>query len=205
MGSDDADMNDRLFELKEALDEDPANQQALREVFNRFTHESALIRANSVAIYGQAILHKPRLVSDEVIQTLRDLIKDEHQSVRSAAARTLGYTGKADPENIALLADLALRANARDSWLAIEALGNIGGPRDIVVPKLIDLLQLEYVKDGDYSQRTRISAINALAEIGVDANAAIPALRKLLDHSNVSVAKAARGALSAISEAEKPN
>jgi HEAT repeat protein len=121
---------------------------------------------------------------DEVLPALCDGLMCEDLNVTSCAAVTLEKLGPDAAPAIDALKAAALRASNANSSAPV-ALGKIGAP---AVPALIEILER-----GD--RFCTWSAIDALADMGEPARAALPALQKLVNHRDQMLQNAAKTAI----------
>jgi HEAT repeat protein len=111
--------------------------------------------------------------AEPVIPELIEFLDSENDRLAAAAAEALGWIGPAAKDALPKLKARLSNEDARESWCACAlALWRIDSQGELAVPALIDLLE-----DKGWE---RVHVANALAEIGPDARAAVPALRNAL-------------------------
>jgi HEAT repeat protein len=117
------------------------------------------------------------------IAGLRRCLEGEKGLLRSLAAISLLRLRQEDPQLREIILDSLMVDNPWDRQHVAEALRGFIPALDLVVPLLTDGLAAG-------STKTRCAAARALAEIGLDAKAAVPALKNLSDepHGNSTTA-----------------
>lgn len=154
----------------------------------------------------------------DALKTLREMLKDENRFVRIAATQALGSIGgSAEVMDLLESSDTFIRYAAVESLCqlgsearkalpklvhtlvyndpglrisVLEVLGKLGGEAEEAVPSIVLML-----KEQKYVQ---IEAINALANIGRVAAAAVPDLKKLQADKDRTISESATKALEVI-------
>lgn len=119
-------------------------------------------------------------------------------SVRCEVAQALELLGpEARPARDILLEGLLDDKAASNTHLyAARTLGNLHEDAEVIVPKLVELLERK--AEGDLRIRNCLHAAEALGTLGPKAKAAIPYLRRLLDDEENEIVDAAVRALERI-------
>lgn len=141
------------------------------------------------AAYALAALGRP------AVPALQAALADPGEHIRGAAAFALGDMGPAAAEAAASLVDLLGEAPPLLRRHVISALGTIKAPLELTVPALAAILD-------DDDPETGYVASQALARIGPDAGAALPALVRALGAKGSYTRAFAAEALTRIGSAE---
>jgi HEAT repeat protein len=135
------------------------------------------------------------------VPALIEALGMEDPTTRVKAARTLGCLGELAGGAVPALTT-ALRDKDVDVRLAaVKSLWNITKNGEVVVPVLVDLLEVNWARASDVSESRRRhlqTVIEALGRIGPLAEAAIPALIGLTKDKNRHVSESAFSALKGI-------
>jgi HEAT repeat protein len=113
------------------------------------------------------------------LTTLAAALHDSSPNVRAAAALTLGHLG---PTAETALPELLAALDDSDRWVRIEvvrSLGRMGQPAQPAIDRL-----MEFVKSNQQDDLLRSSAIQSLAEIGVDDARVVAALADAMARGN---------------------
>jgi HEAT repeat protein len=131
-------------------------------------------------LVGQALGGLSSLEADAkvVVPLLKAMIQDGDPAIRQQAAHTLAYGFGSDPAVKSMLPDSIKRVPSRVRLDATAALLTLKKRPENVVSGLVDLLQ------ATDQPGPRWRAVRILAEMGTEANEAIPALRRALEDEN---------------------
>lgn len=143
----------------------------------------AMVRAHAAVSLGRL-----GVKDEHAVDKLIEVATDPDGRVRRVALRALTRIGPPPEQFLPLLGKKLRDADPSVRVHALNALANIGKP---AVPLLIEALQRD--KDAFW-------ACLVLAEIGPDAQAAVPELLRLVDHENPEVRREALLALAEIGE-----
>jgi HEAT repeat protein len=128
---------------------------------------------------------------------LLELLQGTNQPLKSLAARTLGNLGTNAMAAVPVLENMLQTPPGEPRLVAAQVLWSITRHAPLVVPALIEALDIKTTSAAE-SWRS-LSAARTLADIGPEAGAAIPALRRMLRAEVPMVRVAAAEALARIS------
>jgi HEAT repeat protein len=162
-----------------------AKEQARQEIFARrpasFRHIMSLVHLDNVGIQVMAHEMVDQMTADDAVPVLLDFVTSEHEDTRRAAAYFLGFYPTA-ATNAAAIRPLLLDERTRNA--AIRTLGKWRSAGDMrAVAGFLT----------DTKERTRVTAANALRDIG-DARA-VPALIAALNDPYFTVRNTAQRAI----------
>jgi HEAT repeat protein len=168
------------------------------------SHEKAIhlcCRQLGDSSYAEAALRKSGQLA---VAALIAALGTEEPAIRVKAARILGCLGEVAAEAAPALTK-ALHDHDRDVRLAaVKALWNITKRADVVVPALVDLLNVKRAADleaGETRRRFLQTVMEALGRIGPPATAAASALTAQTKDTNRHIRESALSALQRIAPA----
>jgi HEAT repeat protein len=166
----------------------PAAKPAYEDLTRALKDPSAQVRANATA----AFMH----IGDAAcIPKLIEGLDDEDNEVRRYSACALRDNAKLASASVPRLTELL-----DDPWMgpwAAAALGEIGPPAKVSIPKIIAKLQTA-------NDLSRLEYIVALQKFGSDAKAALPFLQTLTNDPDPLISQAATKAVQSITGAVAP-
>lgn len=173
------------------------------------SHEQAAelcSRQLGTSTYAEVALGKSGQLA---VASLIEALGSEDPAIRVKAARTLGFLGEVAAEATSALTSAFQDNNLDVRLAAAKGLWNITKTADVVVPALVDLLEVTEVADlgADETRRMFIQTImEALSRIGPPAKAAVSALTVWAKDQNRHIREAAVTALQNIAPtvANKP-
>lgn len=184
---------------KEAV---PALQEALHDVNDdiRLAAAQALERIGPTAKAAETAL-SDREGGDDQVMVLAEIVAGSDGRLSGKAARQLGRIGPAAKKAIPALRVALMNSNAGVRLDAAYSLWLIEHNAEEVVPVLAALLEVP----AQFSYDTNVPATAAyyLSNIGPEAEAAVPALTKALQHAHGSVRETSTQALGSIGPAAK--
>ena len=134
--------------------------------------------------------------SQEIIQSLLNLLKDENPSVRSNATSALGNVGSESHEVIRTLLRLIEDKNPSVRSSTASALGNLGQGSNKVIQTLLILIE-------DKDPSVRSSAATALGSLGSASQEVVHILLNLIKDKNFFVRSSAASALGNLGNASQ--
>jgi len=185
-------------------DKNPAIRKAAVQVLGELGPErdsvAAIVKAlrddqQEVQIQAASVLGKLGSSSDVALPVLRRIAKDKASPHRAAAMYALASFGDAAREAIPDLIEIYQSEDPPHRFTAISAIGKLGPHAKEAVPLLIETL-------GTTPNEPYI--LLALAEIGPDAGAAFPLLKKLQLSHNTGLRINAKRAMSKIGRGAVP-
>ena len=193
-----------ITELAQQLADEDAHvrRQAARTLGELGSEAKAAVPALSKALHDndadvrRLVAYALGQIGTDASSALEDLKKtltDRDQRVGLTVAYAIGSIDNRNPAVIPLLSAAARTGDVR----AIIALGRMGSAAQPAVPILIQAL-----RERRYSL-IRLKAAEALAEIGMSAQAAVGALREATQDRDTNVRQAAQRALEAIGGSEE--
>lgn len=170
----------RIEELVKSLEGNPTSSSDIKELMNLAEDENPVVRTNAVSALGTVSSGYHEALKGLVVPFLSDKLGDEVQSVRRAAAKSLGSFGKHALEAVPSLIEAARSDyNSDAGWFSAEAIGNIGPEAKEGIPTLIWMLGVNR-ENSQVSETAREYALDALVKMGSHAEDALPSLLELL-------------------------
>ncbi len=167
---------------------------AIPELTRLLENDASAIDFPAKLMVAESAVAALREIGSPAIPALVQAVTNRHESVRKAAAQTLGEFGTTAAQAVPALVGCLSDTNAEMRLLAVRSLGQIGQDENVVVPALANIL-------ADRWELNRIAAVTALRAFGPRAESAAPHLLQILTNQSESdqVRDVAKKALAAIS------
>ena len=165
------------------------DEKAIETLLHRLDSESdsPWVRRELIIALGSLVLLSSRDHPEVADRLLRILTSSEHEEVRESAALTLGNLG--DTRAVVPLLEILESSETGLVYACTAALGSIGDHR--ALDPLIKLLEADEFLVPQ-------TAAQGLGKLGMDAERALPGLRKLAERGNQTERRLALEAISSI-------
>ncbi|MEW5978122.1 MAG: HEAT repeat domain-containing protein [Acidobacteriota bacterium] len=172
---------EQIHNLRRLLESNPFDKASLTQLTGYLTHENRTIRTQATSVAGNLGVHHCQALGDALVPLLIEKLEDEDPYVRRYAVKGLGqYGAKAEPA-VGGLVRVLMEYKAEDSsWLAADALGNLGPAARSAVPALIKSLDEKGPEGSIHEFTMQKSASMALYKLSPLGSDAMPELRRRL-------------------------
>lgn len=179
-------------------------RKALLDKLEMNQHTCAVLLAESlkdedeqVRVWAASALYLCGGSAKVALPQLLELLQGTNQPLKSLAARTLGNLGTNAVAAVPTLEKMLNTLIGEQRLVTAQVLWSITRQAPLVLPALVEALDIKTTNSAD--SWLSLSAARTLADIGLEAGAAVPALRRMLQAEDLKVRVAAAEALVRIS------